>query len=541
MLPLGWTVPLRVRRQAIRIPVYCASTGMNTPARLTRWAASGLIGILSAATALAAGHLVAAVIAPAASPLLAVGSTFIDLTPEWLKSFAIATFGENDKAALLAGIVATVAVLAVLVGLLSERHTRLAAGAIVVFGVVGAVAAALRPASAPLSPIPSLIGAAVGAAVLLTLDRLKGADSARSSDDARLGSRRRFLAGLAGAGALTLVSGGLGVILAGRRADAAMAGAGGIVPVPYDPAAAIPAGTELGIAGVAPFITPNEQFYRVDTALDIPVVPEDTWRLRIHGMVDREVELTYAELIDLPTIERDITLTCVSNTVGGKYVGTARWIGVPLATLLEMAGVQPGADQIVSSSVDGMTIGTPTAVALDGRDAMVAIAMNGSPLPPVHGFPARLVVPGLYGYVSATKWLVDIELTRFDAYDPYWVQRGWSKEAPIKTMTRIDTPKPLARIAAGRVAVAGVAWAQHRGVDAVEVRVDGGSWSPARVAAVDSIDTWRQWVFEWDATSGNHTLEARATDATGMIQTGDRNEPFPDGATGWHSVVVTVE
>ena len=252
------------------------------------------------------------------------------------------------------------------------------------------------------------------------------------------------------------------------------------------------------------------------------------------------MELTYAELVELPTIERDITLTCVSNVVGGHYVGSARWIGVPLATILELAGAKPGADQIVSTSADGFTVGTPTAVATDGRDAMLAFAMNGEPLPAAHGYPVRMVVPGLYGYVSATKWLVDLELTTFDAYDAYWVQRGWDAEAPIKTMARIDAPKPLARLAAGKVAVAGVAWAQHRGIEHVEVRVDGGAWHDARLAKVGSIDTWRQWVYEWDATPGNHNLEVRATDGAGVIQTDARNEPFPSGATGWHSVVVTV-
>ncbi len=250
--------------------------------------------------------------------------------------------------------------------------------------------------------------------------------------------------------------------------------------------------------------------------------------------------LSLAELLALPTIERDITLACVSNQVGGPYVGNARWIGVPLAVVLELAGVQPGADQIVSRSIDGMTIGTPTAVALDGRDAMLAVAMNGLPLPPVNGYPVRMLVPGLYGYVSATKWLVELELTTFAAYDPYWVQRGWAPEAPIKTMSRIDTPKPLSSVPAGRVAIGGVAWAQHRGIDRVEVRIDDGEWQAATLATLDTVDTWRQWTLPWEATPGRHRLEVRAQDGDGVIQTDVRNEPFPDGATGWHSVVMTV-
>jgi DMSO/TMAO reductase YedYZ molybdopterin-dependent catalytic subunit len=337
-----------------------------------------------------------------------------------------------------------------------------------------------------------------------------------------------------------MTAGGLGVLIDARRSATVAGASGPAIPPPLQPLASVPAEADLGIAGVSSFITPNDAFYRVDTALLIPAIDPDAWRLRIHGMVDREVVLTLADLLAYPTIERDITLSCVSNEVGGDYVGNARWIGVPLASVLEAAGVQAGADQIVSRSIDGMTIGTPTAVALDGRDAMLAVAMNGERLPAVHGAPVRMIVPGLYGYVSATKWLVDLELTTFDAYDPYWVQRGWSKEAPIKTMSRIDAPKPLAQIAAGRIAIAGVAWAQHRGVDRVEVRIDGGAWTEARLAAVDTVDTWRQWVLEWDAAPGSHTLEVRATDATGEIQPEERATPFPAGASGWHSIVMTV-
>ncbi len=282
------------------------------------------------------------------------------------------------------------------------------------------------------------------------------------------------------------------------------------------------------------------RFYRVDTALVIPTIDVAAWRLRIHGMVDRELSLTMDELLSRPTVERVITLSCVSNPVGGRYVGNATWIGVPLRGLLEEAGIRPGADQLVSRSVDGMTIGTPTSTVMDGRDAMIAVAMNGEPLPPAHGYPARMLVPGLFGYVSATKWLTELELSTFDAYDAYWVQRGWVQEAPVITMSRIDTPRPLSRVAAGRVMVAGVAWAQHRGIRAVEVRADGGAWQPAQLAAVPSDDTWRQWSLAWDATPGSHRLEVRATDGTGTVQTEARAEPFPSGATGWYSSVFTV-
>ncbi len=352
-----------------------------------------------------------------------------------------------------------------------------------------------------------------------------------------LASRRRFLTGAALVGGLVLAGGGLAVLVA--RARTAATGSL-VLPTPMDPAPPLAPGADLAVDGISPFFTPNADFYRVDTALEVPVVDPATWSLRIHGLVEREVTLSLPELLELPTIERDITLACVSNQVGGPYVGNARWLGVPLATILELAGPLPGADQLVSRSIDGMTIGTPTAVALDGRDAMLAVGMNGEPLPAANGFPVRMVVPGLYGYVSATKWLVDLELTTFDAYDPYWVQRGWAPEAPIKTMSRIDTPRPLATIPSGRTVIGGVAWAQHRGIDAVEVRIDDGPWRPARLAAVDTVDTWRQWTFDWEAAPGRHRLEVRATDGQGTIQTEVRREPFPDGATGWHSIVMTV-
>jgi DMSO/TMAO reductase YedYZ molybdopterin-dependent catalytic subunit len=524
------------------LPVTSTTARPGSPRRADQLAA-GLSGLLAGGTAIAAGHLVGVVIAPAASPLLAVGATFIDLTPEWLKSFAIRTFGTDDKVALLAGISAVLAIAAVAIGLVGLHRPRVAVAAVGALGIVGAVAAALRPGGSLVSIIPAVVGAAVGMIVLVLLLREVGGrtDQAVGDDTGPAGvSRRRFLAAGAATGGLIVASGGLAMLVSSRRSDAVAAAGGPAIPAPLEPLGAVRASADLGIVGVAPFITPNDSFYRVDTALDIPAIAPDEYRLRIHGMVDREVTLTLAELLAYPTIERDITLTCVSNEVGGEYAGNARWIGIALATVLEEAGVQAGADQIVSRSVDGMSIGTPTAVALDGRDAMLAIAMNGEPLPPVHGYPVRMIVPGLFGYVSACKWLVELELTTFDAYDPYWVERGWVKEAPIKTMSRIDTPRPLAQVPAGKVAIAGVAWAQHRGVDRVEVRIDGADWATARLADIDTTDTWRQWVLDWDATPGRHTLEVRATDATGATQPEQRATPFPDGATGWHSVVMTV-
>jgi len=340
-------------------------------------------------------------------------------------------------------------------------------------------------------------------------------------------------AGLAG------VSGVIGQYLV-RRADASESRAAVRIPAPDDAAPPPPAGADLRIPGLSPFITPNDRFYRIDTALFVPSVDADSWSLRIHGMVDREIRLTYRQLLARPLIERDVTLTCVSNEIGGPYISNARWIGAPLKDLLDEAGVHAGATQIVSRSADGFTVGTPTAVAMDGRDAMLAVAMNGEPLPLAHGFPVRMVVPGLYGYVSATKWIVDIELSTFEAFDAYWIQRGWAQQAPIKTESRIDTPRDRSRVATGQVAVAGVAWAQHVGVAGVEVSVDGGPWQAADLAQEDTVDTWRQWVFRWDAPAGEHSLSVRATDDTGALQVERPEQPFPDGATGDHTITVTV-
>jgi len=306
------------------------------------------------------------------------------------------------------------------------------------------------------------------------------------------------------------------------------------------PAPPLPRGVNLPVPGISSFVTPDSSFYRVDTALIVPEVDPTNWTLHIHGMVAREVTITFDQLLHRPLIEDYITLTCVSNPVGGPYVGNAKWLGASLASLIRSAGPLAGADQLLCTSVDGFTAGTPLAVVLDGRDALVAVAMNGTVLPTEHGFPARLVVPGLYGYVSACKWVVDIEVTTFAAAQGYWVPRGWSQLGPIKTESRIDVPLDGATLKAGTVPVAGVAWAQHKGIDAVEVRVDKGPWQEATLAAVPGIDTWRQWVWQWPATSGTHLIEARATDKTGYTQTSAIADTAPNGATGYPSSQVSV-
>ena len=351
--------------------------------------------------------------------------------------------------------------------------------------------------------------------------------------------RRRFLVSSGIAAAAAAAGTFAGRELATRR-DVTLARNALHFPRPTVTAPPLPAGSDLHIPGLSSFITPNDSFYRVDTALLLPQVDPATWRLRIHGMVQREVTITFAELLRRPLIEDYVTLTCVSDPVGGPYVGNAKWLGASLADLIRQARPRAGASQLLCTSVDGFTSGTPLQVVLDGRDALLAVAMNGTALPVEHGFPARMVIPGLYGYVSATKWVTDIEVTTFAAATPYWAERGWSQQAPIKTESRIDVPAIGSTLRPGPTQVAGVAWAQHKGVAAVEVRVDRGPWHEARLAAVPDIDTWRQWVWEWQATPGNHLLEARATDKTGYTQTAVQAQPPPNGASGYPSAAVTV-
>jgi DMSO/TMAO reductase YedYZ molybdopterin-dependent catalytic subunit len=504
-----------------------------------------------AAVSLAVAQLASAIVGPGSSPIFAVGGASIDAAPRWLKSYAIRTFGTNDKAALLIGIASILALIAIAVGMIALRRPVVGLVGLVAFGVLGALAARSRPDAGPLAMVPSIIGVAAGWAALryLTGPKVRLGPPAPARGPLPVPSegpgtpvldRRRFLIGSAALGAGAVVASVGARAVSGSRNAAVASRTAVRVPRPSSLAPAIPAGANLRVPGISPFITSNDDFYRVDTALFVPSVVASRWSLRVHGMVDRPLRLDFSQLLRRPLIERDVTLTCVSNEVGGGYVGTARWIGARLKDLLDEAGVHPEATQLVSRSADGMTIGSPTAVVMDGRDAMLAVAMNGQPLPLAHGFPVRMVVPGLYGYVSGTKWVVDLELTTFGAFDPYWIQRGWALPGPIKTESRIDTPRAHTAVPAGRVPVAGVAWAQHRGIERVQVRVDSGPWQDARLAVQDSVDTWRQWVYIWDATPGQHTLQARATDDAGAVQTAQLADPFPSGATGYHTVPVTV-
>lgn len=509
------------------------------PGRRT-WAAVGLAATL---LALGAAQVVALLTGPATAPLVAVGDAFVDRTPPWLKDFAVNTFGVHDKTVLLTGAGVVLLALGAGTGLLARRRPGAAGNAVLALGAVAALAAATRPGAGALAVAPAVVGAVSGAVVLSALAaRVPGEPSppraeARPATDA---DRRAFLrtVGLVAAGGVALLAAGRAVASFVARGAASRASV--TLPAPADPAPPLPAGVEVGVDGVVPFRVPNADFYRIDTALVVPQVDAATWELRIHGLVEREVRLSYDELLAGGLVERDVTLMCVSNEVGGDLVGNARWLGLPVGPLMERAGPLPEADMVFSTSADGWTCSTPLEVFRDGRDTLLAVGMNGEPLPVEHGFPVRLVVPGLYGFVSATKWVVDLELTRFDRRQAYWTPRGWSERAPVKTQSRIDVPRDGADVTAGRVAVAGVAWAQHRGIEAVEVQVDGGAWQRARLAAVPSVDTWRQWVFEWAATPGRHTLAVRATDADGVVQTADVAPPAPDGATGHHRIEVVV-
>ncbi|MFD8838581.1 molybdopterin-dependent oxidoreductase [Streptomyces griseofuscus] len=530
---------------------------------LPRLALGALSGALAGFAALASAELVAAAVRPQSGPVVVVGGASIDATPAPVKDWAIRHFGTDDKLVLQLGILAVLAVSALALGVLAVRFRRPGAAGILLFGAVGAAAALNRPDSIGIADaLPSVVGAVAGALLLYGLvgrltvpARSTAPESGAESEEAAEVSpapepwdRRGFVLAAASAAAASAVAGTVGRSLNGTRGRDAVASREKVVlPLPGSPARPVPKRAGLRVAGISPFVTSNQDFYRVDTALVVPKVDASGWRMRIHGKGVRcPATYSFDDLLRRELIERDITLTCVSNEVGGPYVGNARWIGVRLADLLAECGVMPPsrggrADQLVARSVDGMTIGSPVEDLMDGRDALLALGMNGEPLPFEHGFPVRMVVPGLYGFVSACKWIKDIELTTFDSYDPYWVKRGWARGAPIKTESRIDTPKPFARPNAGPVMVAGVAWAQHRGIDKVEVRVDDGPWREAHLAAEYTRDTWRQWSFPWQATSGGHTLAVRATDRTGTVQTEERTRTIPDGASGWHSVVVTVD
>ncbi|MBA2416431.1 MAG: molybdopterin-dependent oxidoreductase [Geodermatophilaceae bacterium] len=507
-------------------------------------------GVSAAGVALGVGELAAGLIGPESSPVLAVGAAAVDVSPRATTEFAISTFGSNDKLALLIGMLLVLAVAAALLGVLAVRRLGIGVAGMVVLGVVGAAAAVSRPGASVLAAVPSLLAAAAGVGALLLMLRMLPAgrdDPADSGVPPELPApreieRRRFVLAAGAAAGVAVVTTGAGALVR-RSRDVAQAREQLLVPAAATPGLgsdALPAGFP-DLAGLSPLLTPNDDFYRIDTALRVPQIDPSNWSLRIHGRVERELRFTFAELAgrdDL--IEADITLACVSNEVGGPLAGSARWVGVPLATLLAEAGVEPGADQVLTRSVDGWTCGTPTVDCQRTPNAMLALAMNGENLPLEHGFPVRMIVPGLYGYVSATKWLVDMELTTFAGSDAYWVRRGWDATAPIQTFSRIDVPRPGRTLGAGMAAIAGVAHSGSDGVSAVEVRIDDQPWEQARMSATTSTQLWRQWYHPWVAELGLHVISVRAVDGKGRTQSSSRYPPYPNASSGWHSVRVVV-
>jgi DMSO/TMAO reductase YedYZ molybdopterin-dependent catalytic subunit len=501
--------------------------------------------------ALAVGELVSAFADPRQSLVGGVGNEIVDRSAGGLVRWAIEWFGTADKAVLIVGIVLVSLLVGAWLGRLTLDRPWVGPVGFAAFGLVGLVCGLRDPlASDAVVVAASVMAVLAGIATLWFLLRvarlgravpkIPAATAVPTPGDDKASRRAFFVwSGAAGAFAATLA---LGSRSLGRRSAVEATRASIALPqgVRTSGKRALAAEGELAVDGLTPYIVPNDRFYRIDTALLVPQVDARSWSLSVTGMVDRPFEISFDELLAMSTVEETVTLSCVSNEVGGTLVGNARWQGVPLRDLLDRAGVQPDATQIVGKSVDDFTAGFPTEAAFDGRVALVAVGMNGEPLPVNHGFPARLVVAGLYGYVSATKWLDEIRLTRFEDFDGYWIPRGWSKEAPIKTQSRIDVPRSGASLPPGPAPVAGVAWAPTRGIARVEVQIDDGPWETAELGDALSDNTWVQWLHQWDATPGRHTITVRATDGTGETQTSDVRPPVPDGATGWHTRRVTV-
>ena len=518
-----------------------------SPRRITFWAAAA--GLAAAGAVLAVTELLALLIAPASSSVLAVGSLVIDLAPPWLKEVTIALFGTADKLVLLIMVGLLIAVLAVVAGILERRLAPWGAALLGAVGLVALTAVLTRAEATVFWAIPTVVGVVVGVVALrrliALLDRWVGANVQTvqtTQVSAPTGLARRSFLGVLGATA----AGATVIGLASRAVNAATSAATTVrdalrLPVATTRAAAIPAGAELAVTGITPLVTANRDFYRIDTALQVPRIDASQWRLRVTGLVEQEIEIDWNELVALPMQESYVTLMCVSNDVGGDLTGNALWLGHPIRNILARARPLPEADMVLSVSQDGWTASTPLDVLQDDRDALLAVGMNGELLPLEHGFPVRMVVPGLYGYVSATKWVVELKVTRFDLDLAYWSTRGWTERGPVKTHSRIDVPSDRARVPAGTTAIAGIAWAQHTGIQAVEVRIDGGAWNEARLAEAISADTWRQWVLEWDATPGSHVIEVRATDTTGFTQREPYRPVAPDGAEGYHGIVVNVD
>lgn len=494
-----------------------------------------LAGLAAGLAGLAVSHALAMLLTLRAGPVVAVAGGIIEITPGGLAETLIGLVGEYDKPLLVAGVVLGGLALSAWAGAIAQRGRVLGAAVFVVMGLVGAVAVLTRADARAFDLVPVAAGTATWLLVhpLLARQLTEAAQAPAETADAQ---RRRFLvtAGFVGLAAVAVGVAGQAVGASRRGVETARR----LLRLPVR-RGKVPDGAELGVPGVAPWRTPAAEFYRIDTALVVPGIDPVEWRLRVHGMVERELDLTFQDLVHWGLTEDWITLCCVSNEVGGDLVGNAWWSGVRVADVLAAAGVLSGADAVLQTSEDGWTCGTPLEALTDDRNALLALAMNGEPLPVEHGFPVRMVVPGLYGYVSATKWLVDLEVTRFADITAYWTSRGWAERAPVKTQSRIDVPAPGAEVAAGTLRVGGSAWAQHTGIALVEYRLDGGPWTRAELGRVPNLDTWAQWSATVEVAPGEHTLAVRATDRSGYTQTGVQSDVLPDGATGWHSVEFT--
>ena len=505
---------------------------------MTSRPSAALAGAAAGTTAIGVNELFAGLLPGAPSFVVEVGALVISLQPPGAKQFVVDLFGEADKLVFNLLIVAVAIIGAAVLGIVARTRFSMAA-----LGFTGAGLAALAVSvlfDSLVQPVLALasavitVGAGVGA-----LRWLLGTATPLVAEMPDW-SRRRFIGTSLGVAGVAVAGGVLGRWI-GEQTRVATPVDITPVPEPVNPLPELGAGTDLGISGLTPIVTPNPDFYRIDTALLTPRIDAATWRLTVTGMVERSLTFTYDDLLALPLHEQYVTIACVSNEVGGGLVGNALWTGARLREVLDTAGVQPGATQVVGRSFDGWTAGFPTEwVMTDEREALIAVAMNGEALPAEHGFPARLIVPGLFGYVSATKWLTEIELTTWDAFDAYWVPLGWAKEGPILTQSRIDLPRPGSSLGSGPVAVAGVAWAPDRGVTRVEVQVDDGAWNPAELSVAISDATWVQWHYPWDANPGSHQIRVRATDATGEVQESRVTEPAPDGARGYHTIQVSV-
>jgi DMSO/TMAO reductase YedYZ molybdopterin-dependent catalytic subunit len=518
--------------------------------RVLGWAAAA--GVVSVGTGVVLGELAAGLVSPSLSPMTAVGGAVIDAVPPGVKEWVISLFGTADKVALLAGMALVIAALAALSGVVELRRRFAGVAIIAVFGVVGLVAVLGRAElSANAVPVPLLV-AVVGMVLLRWLIRrlgewqpVPGGQDAGPADQPVPGqsppARRRFLQVLGGTAVVAVVAGLLASTLRGAAAAVTELRSKLSLPAATSPAAPIPAGAEIRLDGLGPLVTPNKDFYRIDTALRVPLVDPEKWTLKVTGLVEREIELDFATLLAKPLTERYVTIACVSNEVGGDLIGNARWLGWPVRELLALARPKPGADMVLSRSTDGWTAGTPLEALTDSRDALLAVGMNGEPLPLEHGFPVRLIVPGLYGYVSATKWVTELKVTRFADDAGYWTPRGWSERGPIKTSSRIDVPRDGRNMAAGTVAFGGIAWAQHTGIGKVELRVNGGPWQQAGLAPGISKDTWYQWKLALQLAPGQYEVQVRATDLDGVPQIEGRAPVAPDGATGYHTVRVSVK